>query len=160
MHVCVPGIVGLYALVLLPTSTLAGTPEEVLEAVSSGVDVVEGSYPLAATQAGWALSFDVNAPTGGAHTAGDAPVNAVVNLWSREFAEDSRPFVEGCCCFACSKGYSRAYVHHLLETHEMLAGVLLELHNTHHWLRFMAAIRQAIVQGQFEMYKKAMLKVP
>lgn len=134
----------------------AGTPEEVLSAVASGVDVMEGSYPLAATQAGWALSFQVDPPTEGAVPAVDASVNAVVNLWSREFAEDGRPLVEGCGCFACS-GYTRAYVHHLLETHEMLAGVLLELHNTHHWLRFMAAMRAAIVGGRFELYKKAML---
>lgn len=137
-------------------SSTSGLPEEVLDAVARGVDLVEGSYPLAATQAGWALSFEVNPPEAAGQAGPDAPVNGVVNLWSREYAEDGRPLVEGCTCFACS-GYTRAYVHHLLETHEMLAAVLLELHNTHHWWRFMAAIREAIVGGRFEMYKKAML---
>ncbi len=81
---------------------------------------------------------------------------SVVNLWSRAYAEDRRPLVEGCGCFAC-QGYTRAYVHHLLETHEMLAGVLLEMHNTYHWLRFMEAMRRAIVEGRFEKWRQSML---
>ncbi len=53
---------------------------------------------------------------------------------------DTSPFVPGCSCWACSR-HTRAYVHHLLHTHEMLAGVLLELHNTTWWLSFFDAIR-------------------
>ena len=43
----------------------------------------------------------------------------------------------------------RAYVNHLLETHEMLAEVLLDLHNLHHYLRFFAELRAAIAAGAF-----------
>ena len=43
----------------------------------------------------------------------------------------------------------RAYVNHLLETHEMLADVLLDVHNLHHNLRFFAALRDAIAAGGF-----------
>ena len=40
-------------------------------------------------------------------------------------------------------------MHHLLETHEMLADVLLDVHNLHHYLRFFAALRAAIAAGGF-----------
>lgn len=146
----------------LPTTNpCIGTPAEVIEAVAQGIDLVDTTYPLMATNAGWALSFAVDPVLdGGASDASGSPSAAnptpVVNLWSREYAEDGRPLVEGCECFAC-RGYTRAYVHHLLETHEMLAGVLLEMHNTYHWLGFMEAMRRAIVEGRFEKWKAAML---
>lgn len=64
---------------------------------------------------------------------------------------DKGPLVQGCSCFTC-QNHSRAYIHHLLQTHEMLAGVLLEMHNTHWWLQFFAAIREAIQQGNLQQY--------
>lgn len=66
---------------------------------------------------------------------------------------DKGPLVAGCSCFTC-KNHSRAYIHHLLQTHEMLAGVLLEMHNTHWWLQFFAAIQEAIQQGRLQQYIK------
>jgi queuine tRNA-ribosyltransferase subunit QTRTD1 len=59
--------------------------------------------------------------------------------------------VEGCTCFAC-RNHTRAYVHHLLHTHEMLASVLLEIHNTHWWLGFFESMREAVVAGQLGEY--------
>lgn len=64
---------------------------------------------------------------------------------------DKGPLVQGCSCFAC-RNHSRAYLHHLLHTHEMLASVLLELHNTHWWLGFFGAIQEAIQAGQLQQY--------
>ena len=43
-------------------------------------------------------------------------------------------------------------MHHLLETHEMLADVLLDVHNLHHYLRFFAALRAAIAAGTFAAF--------
>jgi hypothetical protein len=48
---------------------------------------------------------------------------------------DKGPLLPGCGCFACRR-HSRAYVHHMLNTHEMLADVLLEAHNTSHVMAF------------------------
>jgi queuine tRNA-ribosyltransferase subunit QTRTD1 len=64
---------------------------------------------------------------------------------------DSGPLVGGCSCFTCSN-HSRAYLHHLLHVHEMLAEVLLEMHNTHHWQLFFAAVRAAIQEGRLQQY--------
>ncbi len=65
--------------------------------------------------------------------------------------QDSRPLVPGCSCFACTN-HSRAYIHHLLHTHELLAGVLLELHNSHWWLQFFGVIQGAIRAGRLQQY--------
>ncbi len=52
-----------------------------------------------------------------------------------------------CVCLVCS-----AYVHHLLDTHEMLGEVLLDMHNMHHYLRFFGALRGAIAAGEFPQF--------
>ncbi|KAL4422828.1 hypothetical protein ABPG75_009025 [Micractinium tetrahymenae] len=75
-----------------------------------------------------------------------------INLWSLAYRTDARPLLPGCSCFACAN-HTRAYLHHLLQTHEMTAQVLLELHNTHHYLRFFAAIRDGIAAGRFGEYR-------
>lgn len=74
-----------------------------------------------------------------------------INLWALRHRLDKGPLVPGCSCFTC-QNHSRAYIHHLLHTHEMLAGVLLQMHNTHWWLGFFAAIREAVHQGQLQQY--------
>jgi queuine tRNA-ribosyltransferase subunit QTRTD1 len=59
--------------------------------------------------------------------------------------------VPGCSCWACQH-HSRAYVHHLLLTREMLGSVLLEMHNTHWWLQFFGAMRAAIEAGRWKSW--------
>jgi queuine tRNA-ribosyltransferase subunit QTRTD1 len=169
-----------YALLLLQD-----TPEDILMAVSQGVDLLDCSYPLQATANGYALSFPLthgsaqqqqaaaaaapppppsaaaaavsaSNPFGTAQDAGavDADAGAddtKVNLWAVRHRLDGGPLVHGCSCFTC-QNHSRAYVHHLLHTHEMLASVLLEMHNTHWWLGFFAAMREAIQQGRLQQY--------
>ncbi|KAF6259692.1 hypothetical protein COO60DRAFT_1269914, partial [Scenedesmus sp. NREL 46B-D3] len=53
---------------------------------------------------------------------------------------DKGPLVQGCSCLAC-RSHSRAHLQLLLHTHEMLASVLLELHNTHWWWGFLGQSR-------------------
>lgn len=57
--------------------------------------------------------------------------------------DDHRVLVCGCGCHACRNGYTRAYLHHLRNTHEMLADILLTQHNQHHYAAFFAALRAA-----------------
>lgn len=77
----------------------------------------------------------------------------MVNLRKSEFAEDSGPIVTGCECYTCAN-HSRAYIHHLLNTHEMTAQVLLQLHNMWHYLSFFAQIREAVQEGRLPEYKQ------
>lgn len=149
-------------------------------AVSQGVDLFDCTYPLQATANGYALSFPLSPeaaaqqqaaappqapqeqpaasnPFGAAGPAADAVEvdagadDSKINLWAVRHRLDKGPLVAGCSCFTC-QNHSRAYIHHLLHTHEMLAGVLLEMHNTHWWLAFFAAIRGAIQQGRLKEY--------
>ena len=59
-----------------------------------------------------------------------------------------RPLLPGCECYTCER-YMRAYVHHLLQCHEMTAAVLLDIHNYFHFNKFMEAAREAIGAGTF-----------
>ena len=70
---------------------------------------------------------------------------------------DTRPVLPGCACVACTR-HTRAYIHHLLNTHEMLGEALLDLHNNHHYLRFFERVRAAIAQRRFGEYKARLLQ--
>lgn len=131
-----------------------------------GMDLFDTSYVATATAAGLAASFPVSPEheqqlkqqAGGEAAAAEPDAAAgssdgKINLWSLTYRLDKGPLVPGCQCFAC-QNHSRAYVHHLLHVHEMLADVLLEVHNTHHWQLFFAAIRQAIAEGRLQEYIK------
>lgn len=75
----------------------------------------------------------------------------------RRYREDFRPLVSGCSCYCC-RNHQRAYVHHLLVTNELLAGVLLMLHNTAHYLGFFQALRRALAQDRLPDLKKQVLQ--
>ena len=64
---------------------------------------------------------------------------------------DDGPLVAGCGCFTC-RNHTRAYLHHLVHAHEMLASVLLEMHNTHWWLGFFEALREAVREQRLGAY--------
>ena len=67
------------------------------------------------------------------------------NVRDRAFSRDPRPLVPGCTCYTC-RNHNRAYVHHLLNVHEMLGPTLLQVHNTHHYLRLFARVRDAVAE--------------
>lgn len=69
-----------------------------------------------------------------------------MDMNDRRYFDDFRPLLADCTCYCCAK-YTRAYVHHLLVTKEMLGGVLLTMHNLHHWLTWFAAVRDRIRDG-------------
>ncbi|KAJ2082360.1 hypothetical protein H4R24_001665 [Coemansia sp. RSA 988] len=115
----------------------ASAPDAALRAVLSGVDLVDSSYAFAVTEQGFASAYKLH---------GDDHGVAHVDLWNASMADDFRPLVEGCACFACRR-HHRAYVHHLLGAHEMLATVLLQTHNLHCYQRFFADMRASIAAG-------------
>ena len=78
-------------------------------------------------------------------TGGDAFKS---NMWALAYRADKRPLLPGCECYTCER-YMRAYVHHLLQCHEMTAAVLLDIHNYFHFNKFMEAAREAIGAGTF-----------
>jgi queuine tRNA-ribosyltransferase subunit QTRTD1 len=76
-----------------------------------------------------------------------------INIWSTSYKTDFTPFIRGdrCRCPACAE-HTRAYVHHLLQAHEMTADVLLEAHNLYHIAAFFAAARRAIRCGRWQEF--------
>lgn len=76
---------------------------------------------------------------------GKQPTTSVyeICLADKSFVLDQGPLLDGCECYTC-KNFSRAYIHHLINVKEMLAPVLLMMHNLHHWMCFFSSIREAV----------------
>jgi len=103
-----------------------GKPDDIVEAVVRGIDMFDCVLP---TRSG---------RTGQAFTA-DGPLN----LRNARFAEDQEPIESGCACPACT-GFSRAYVHHLVKSGEILGAMLMTQHNLWFYQRMMRGLREAI----------------
>ncbi|KAA8580756.1 hypothetical protein FQN60_013714 [Etheostoma spectabile] len=80
-----------------------------------------------------------------------------INLKDKSYQDDFRPLVEGCGCYCC-KNHQRAYLHHLLVTNELLAGVLLMIHNTAHYQAFFGALREALAIDKLDLLKRRVLR--
>ena len=104
-----------------------GLPEDLRLATAHGVDL-----------------FDCVVPTrhGRNHTAFH-PDGPPIKMRNRQYADDPRPLVDGCACYTC-RGYSRAYLRHLAVADEMLAGILLSIHNIHFLQDLMRGIRDSV----------------
>ncbi|XVF30142.1 hypothetical protein REPUB_Repub16aG0031900 [Reevesia pubescens] len=133
-----------------------GLPEEILQGVAAGVDLFESTYIYHLTLGGFALTFPLDRIEINTSNLASSDVGSdfrKINLRATVFRKDTRPIVEGCRCYIC-ENHTRAYINHLLNVHEMLAQILLEIHNTHHFLGFFRTIREAIKAGQFEEFRK------
>jgi queuine tRNA-ribosyltransferase len=75
-----------------------------------------------------------------------------VNLKNARFAEDEAPLDPESDCPA-SRDYSKAYLHHLVKSQEILGQVLLSWHNLAFYQALMAAMRQAISEGRFAAFR-------
>ena len=122
---------------------------ELLQAVGVGFDIITVPFIGKATDAGIALTCSFPAE------AFDTTQNRLVagkDLWQEQYSTDISPIQSSCHCYTCRK-HHRAYIHHLLKTKEMLAWVLLQIHN--YWIldRFFEGIRVSIQDGVFEMEK-------
>ena len=116
-----------------------GTPEDLIEAVSRGVDMFDCVMPTR------------NGRTGGAFTA-----RGKINIRNAKFARDAAPLDEECPCSVCRR-YSKAYLRHLYQTGEMLAAMLISHHNLAFFLDTMRKVRDAIKLGNFSRFKKDFL---
>ena len=108
-----------------------GKPTDIVEAVARGVDLFDCVLPTRSGRHGQAWS-----------DAGAA------NLKNARFAEDTSPLDETLACPA-SRDYSKAYLHHLVKSGELLGQVLLSWHNVAYYQHLMARIRAAIAQHGF-----------
>jgi len=111
-----------------------GKPDDIVGAVLRGVDMFDCVLPTRSGRNGQA--FTSNGP---------------INLRNAKFAEDRGPLDEACDCPAC-RGWSRAYVHHLVRSGEILGAMLMTEHNLWFYQRLMAGLRGAIGAGGAEAW--------
>lgn len=111
-----------------------GTPEDIIEAVSQGVDIFDCVMPTRSGRFGRVFVED------------DPPF---FNIKNSRYAEDTGPIDPLCRCLACTT-YSRAYIHHLFKVGEMLGPQLASIHNLSHYLSLMSRIRTEIESGGFQ----------
>ncbi|XP_023573394.1 queuine tRNA-ribosyltransferase accessory subunit 2 isoform X2 [Octodon degus] len=152
-------------------------PEEVLECVERGVDVFESFFPYLVTERGCALTFNFDYQPNPEETllqqngiqeevkcedqikkikTTDCNQNVTsfeINLKEKKYKDDFRPLVSKCSCYCC-KNHTRAYIHHLLVTNELLAGVLLMMHNFEHYFGFFYSIREALKSDKLAQLKE------
>ena len=113
-----------------------GTPENLIEAVSCGIDM-----------------FDCVLPTRNGRTGQAFTSRGKVNIKNSQWAVDTKPLDESCRCSVCTR-HSRAYVRHLYLSGEMLASVLITHHNLAFFLDTMRRVRQAIRSGDFTNFRR------
>lgn len=92
--------------------------------------------------------FDCVVPTRLARNGTALTPHGRVSLRNAAYRDDLRPLDDECSCPACSR-FSRAYLRHLFQAHEILAHRLVSIHNVTHLARLMDAARDAICEGTF-----------
>lgn len=152
-------------------------PDEVLECIERGVDLFESFFPYQVTERGCALTFSFDYQPNPEEmllqqngtqeeincmdqtkkiktTSCDQEMTSFeINLKEKKYQEDFDPLVRGCSCYCC-KNHTRAYIHHLLVTSELLAGVLLMIHNFEHYFGFFHSIREALKSDRLALLKE------
>ncbi len=108
-----------------------GKPDDIVGAVARGIDMMDCVLPSRSGRTGQVFTR-----------------YGVVNIKNARHADDPRPLDENCTCPACSS-YSRAYLHHVFRSNEMISGMLLTWHNLHYFQEIMQGMRDAISQGTF-----------
>jgi len=111
-----------------------GKPSDIVGAVLRGVDM-----------------FDCVMPTRSGRTAQGFTRRGTVNLRNARHQDDPRPLDEHCSCPACRQ-YSRAYLHHLIRSEEILGPMLLTWHNIQFYQDVMKGLRQAIGEGRVQQF--------
>ena len=113
-----------------------GKPIDLVEAVARGIDMFDCVLPTRSGRHGQAWTWEGS-----------------VNLKNARFAEDDSPLDEDSDCPASSY-YSKAYLHHLVKSEEILGQVLLSWHNIAHFQALTSAMRSAIAEGRFEQFRR------
>jgi queuine tRNA-ribosyltransferase len=106
-----------------------GTPEDIVEAVTAGIDMFDCVLPTRNARNGWLFT-----------RSGDLKIR------NARYRDDTSPIDAGCACYTC-RHFTRAYLYHLQKTNEMLGARLNTLHNLHYYQALMRELREAIAAG-------------
>ena len=117
-----------------------GEPLDMLEAVESGIDMMDCVQPTRI----------------GRHGTVFTKYGRLV-IKNKVYELDDRPLDEGCDCYAC-KNYTRGYIRHLFKAKEILGQRLATYHNLHFLIKLMNDSREAIKEGRFKEFKDKFIK--
>ena len=113
-----------------------GTPSDILGAVKEGIDMFDCVMPTRSGRTGLAFTWE-----------------GKLNLKNSKFTNDKTPLDYQCDIKQLNK-YSKSYLHHLIKSNEMLASMLISLHNIHFYQQFMREIRNNVKNGTFSSFYK------
>jgi queuine tRNA-ribosyltransferase len=113
-----------------------GKPDDIVGAVKRGVDMMDCVLPSRSGRTGQVFTR-----------------RGVVNIKNARHQDDPRPLDESCTCPAC-RSYSRAYLHHVFRSQEILSAMLLTWHNLHYYQVLMDEMRTAISAGKFNDFER------
>lgn len=119
-----------------------GNPTTLLKAIALGVDMFDCVLPTRTARMGTAFTHE-----------------GKLNLRNARFTRDDLPLDPLCACPACA-GYSRAYIRHLVLSKEILASVLLSIHNLHFLIDLMRKAGDAIRGGRYQAFLQDWLESP
>ncbi len=111
-----------------------GKPDDLVGAVERGVDMFDCVLPTRSGRNGQAFTH-----------------HGPLNIRNAKHAEDMGPIDERCSCPVCGT-WSRAYLHHLIRSSEILGAMLMTQHNLHYYQMLMAGMRGAIAAGRFAAF--------
>jgi queuine tRNA-ribosyltransferase len=118
-----------------------GSPEDLLESIALGVDIFDSVFPTR------------NARHGTIHTTkGD------ININRAPYSKQSTLLDDGCGCYTCTSGFTRAYINHLLRNYSILGMRLATLHNLYFLQQLLSIVRARISDGTFIEFKSEFLK--
>ncbi|GKY87869.1 tRNA guanosine(34) transglycosylase Tgt [Sinisalibacter aestuarii] len=112
-----------------------GKPDDIVGAVKRGIDMMDCVLPSRSGRTGQAWTR-----------------RGQVNIKNARHADDPRPLDEQCTCPAC-RNYSRAYLHHVFRSGEIISSMLLTWHNLHYYQDLMQGLRDAISAGEFNAFE-------
>ena len=112
-----------------------GKPSDIVGAVKRGIDMMDCVLPSRSGRTGQAFTH-----------------RGVVNIKNSRHQNDPRPLDFSCKCPAC-KNYSRAYLHHVFKSQEIISSMLLTWHNLHYYQNLMDEIRTAILNKNFAEFE-------
>ena len=112
-----------------------GKPDDIVGAVARGIDMMDCVLPSRSGRTGQVFTR-----------------MGVLNIKNARHADDPRPLDENCGCPAC-QSYSRAYLHHVFRSQEMISSMLLTWHNLRYYQDIMAGMRTAIAAGTFTQWQ-------
>lgn len=137
---------------LLFTMPLLWRPDQIIHGVDMGFDLFSGAYVAHVSDHFLILTFRYQEKTSSNTTTGTQ-----YSMASKTYATSKQPLLAGCTCYSC-QNYTQAYVHHLVQTKELLGRTLITIHNLHHYHAFFQAIRASLKTDRWNEYRQMILE--